>query len=223
MTPRARVVTQGLSISLYIFIPLACLLVGTTLFFSSNRPPKAESDLVKAAAVQGTSKWLIPDDAYLAKYPPPKVGKVGTDVSQPSPTVASNGPIARRLLSLLTGSLPSSARPIAVEDLKSPNAPPAGQLVAELPDGGVINATQQQLLRPLPYSAIGFTEQDQLLSWPSGTQVVLMHRPSFVQAVMLKPDGLMRQVSAVGVPARAVAPPLSEPQLLAIMRKLDNG
>ena len=220
MTPRARVVTQGLSISLYIFIPLACLLVGTTLFFSSNRPPKAESDLVKAAAVQGTSKWLIPDDAYLAKYPPPKVG---TDVSQPSPTVASSGPIARRLLSLLTGSLPSSARPIAVEDLKSPNAPPAGQLVAELPDGGVINATQQQLLRPLPYSAIGFTEQDQLLSWPSGTQVVLMHRPSFVQAVMLKPDGLMRQVSAVGVPARAVAPPLSEPQLLAIMRKLDNG
>src|SRR5215211_7027676 len=103
MTPRARVVTQGLSISLYIFIPLACLLVGTTLFFSSNRPPKAESDLVKAAAVQGTSKWLIPDDAYLAKYPPPKVG---TDVSHPSPTVASSGPIARRLLSLLTGSLP---------------------------------------------------------------------------------------------------------------------
>jgi len=220
MTPRARVVTQGLSISLYLFIPLACLLVGTTLFFSSNRPPKAESDLVKAAAVQGTSKWLIPDDAYLAKYPPPKVG---TDVSHPSQTVASNGPIARRLLSLLTGSLPSSARPVAVEDLKSPNAPSAGQLVAELPDGGVINATQQQLLRPLPYSAIGFTEQDQLLSWPSGTQVVLMHRPSFVQAVMFKPDGLMRQVSAVGVPARAVAPPLSEPQLLAIMRKLDNG
>jgi hypothetical protein len=220
MTPRARVVTQGLSISLYLFIPLACLLVGIMLFLSSNRPPKAESDLVKAAAVQGTSKWLIPDDAYLAKYPPPKVG---TDVSHPSPTVVSDGPIARRLLSLLTGSLPSSARPVAVEDLKSPDAPPAGQLVAGLPDGGVINATQQQLLRPLPYSAIGFTEQDQLLSWASGTQVVLMHRPTFVQAVMFKPDGLMRQVSAVGVPARAVAPPLSEPQLLAIMRKLDNG
>ena len=220
MSPRARVVTQGLSISLYLFIPLACLLVGIMLFFSSNRPPKAESDLVKAAAVQGTSKWLIPDDVHLAKYPPPKVG---TDVSHPSPTVVSNGPIARRLLSLLTGSLPSSARPVAVEDLKSPDAPPAGQLVAELPDGGVINATQQQLLRPLPYSAIGFTEQDQLLSWASGTQVVLMHRPTFVQAVMFKPNGLMRQVSAVGVPARAVAPPLSEPQLLAIMRKLDNG
>jgi hypothetical protein len=99
-----------------------------------------------------------------------------------------------------------------------------GQVELALPDGSRIIATQQQLTRPLPYSAIGVADASQLITFPSGTQAVVVQSDggNWIQVVMVRPSGLMTQVTGEGIPPRGVKPPLSMPELVSLMQRLDQ-
>jgi hypothetical protein len=89
-------------------------------------------------------------------------------------------------------------------------------------DGSLISATQQQLLRPLPYSVVGLVGTAEPVHWPTGTLSVLNHGASFVQAVLVSSTGVLTQITARGVPAQNVPVPMTEGQLRSLAETIDR-
>jgi hypothetical protein len=177
-----------------------------------------------------TQRWLVTDAEYAKIRPmPPKAAAAQPGPARPAPAlhITANGPAARRLLDLLTKAgitsmLPAGHPAPTVEDSNAGAPPSSGAVTYVFADGSLVSATQQQLVRPLPYSAVRLVGTDQPLHWSTGTLVVLDHGASFVQVVLVSSTGVLTQVTARGVPAQNVPVPMTEGQLRSLAETVDR-
>ena len=103
----------------------------------------------------------------------------------------------------------------------SASGPVAGNVSFVFPDGAFIDASQQQLPHPLPYSGVGIVADNVPEKWASGTQVAVIDDSDFLQIIMVTKTGLMTQITVRGVPLRGIAIPVTKADLLSAARQLD--
>jgi hypothetical protein len=192
---------------------------------NNTRPVTTKHVSTSGAAVANT--WLIPD-AQFAKLPRPAAvpgapsapNVVDVKTTQNGP--ASNGLLARLANAGLDKMLVAAPTP-TLTDHKSPGAPVGAQVTYAFANGSIVSVTQQQLIRPVPYSVAGATTDGaQLTQRNTGTQVVVHQTDVSSQIVMISSTGLLTTVTSFGVLAQDVPPPLSATQLATLAASLDS-
>jgi hypothetical protein len=187
------------------------------------RPQQAASEVSVPV-----SRWLLPDDEYFMRYPATSTKNEAGSSPLTAPSTQSevpNGPASQRLLALVRGwtgaasTLP--ALPQELVDITAPGAPTIGSLLFSFPDGRVLTATQQQLIKPLPYSIIRVTDESQLSVSQNGTVTAVVTSVSTIQVLSINMGGLMTQVTARGVLTADVRPPLTIEQLRDVSNVID--
>jgi hypothetical protein len=172
----------------------------------------------------------VPDNVYVAEYPPRQITqqqmtRQASGARAPGALHETpGGPASARLVHLLSrafsGELKVALPPPELVDY-SATGPSAGNVTYAFSDGSLINASQQQLPHPMPYSAVGVTSENEPQGWASGTQVVLNNDADFLQVILITKTGLMTQVTVRGVSLRGIAIPVTAGQLMSVAKKLD--
>jgi hypothetical protein len=173
---------------------------------------------------------VIPDAEYAKIRPtPPKAAAAQPELARPAPALqfTANGPAASYLLNLLTKAgiasmLPASHPAPTMQDNNAGGPPTTGEVTYVFADGSLLHATQQRLVRPLPYSVVGLAGGAEPLYLSTGTLVVLNHGASFVQVILVSSTGVFTQVTARGVPAQNVPVPMTEGQLRSLAETIDR-
>ena len=166
--------------------------------------------------------WLIPDADY-AKLPHP-AGSARPDLTRIVPT--ANGPASTHLLTLLTTAgldklLPGAPTPI-LEDRKSPGAPVSGDVTYAFANGSIVSAKQQQMIHAYPNSVVGLTDGAQLTKRPTGSLLVSHPGNGVNQVFLISSSGLMTALTAFGVQAANVVPPMAIAELVALATAIDS-
>ena len=177
-----------------------------------------------------TQRWVIPEAEYARIRPArPKAAAAQPENARPAPAlqITANGPASSHLLTLLTrvglaSMLPAGHRAPTVQDHNSGGPPTTGEVTWAFADGSLLHATQQQLVRPLPYSVIGLVGAAEPVHRSTGTVLVLNHGVSFVQAILVTSTGVFTQVTARGVPGQNVPVPMTEGQLRSLAESIDR-
>jgi hypothetical protein len=135
-----------------------------------------------------TQRWLVTDAQYATiRRTQPIAAASQPEPVRPAPVlqITANGPAAHHLLGLLTkagiGSmLPASHSAPTLEDHNAGASAIIGEVTYVFADGSLVSASQQQLVRPLPYSVVGLVGAAEPLQWSTGTLVVFNYRASFI-------------------------------------------
>ena len=230
---RRQIVVGLASFGATVAVLALAVVLGTSL---ANRPASSDAGSGQAttrkAATVPTQRWLVPDAEYAKIRPAPPQAAAAAQPEQARPAAAAqitaNGPVASRLLDRLTKAgiasmLPANHPTPTVEDQNAGGSPAIGGVTYAFADDSLISVTQQQLMRPLPYSVVGVYGTAEPLQRPNGTQLVVNHGASFVQVVMVSSTGVLTQVTARGVPAQNVPIPMTEVQVRALAEAMDRS
>lgn len=92
---------------------------------------------------------------------------------------------------------------------------PLSEITYRLPSGALLLIVQEQLSRPLPLEAVVSNGEHLYEKLDDGSELVLVMRSpeAFSQALRITNDGIVYNLTAQGVPARRIAPPLTSEQL----------
>lgn len=211
-------------------IALTLIAIGGALFVVSTRhaiqssQPRAGQGQPAASEVSvPTTQWMIPDADYLKHYPPAPAPAIPANTKV---TQIQDGAASKRLLALTLGSgvaaTKLAALPHQLADMSASDTPTLATVAFTFPDGSVVSASQQQLVKPLPYSAMHVVTSDQITVAANGTMTTIVSGNSMIQIISVTRSGLMTQITARGVFAKKIDPPLTAAELRTMSSAIDN-
>lgn len=161
------------------------------------------------------------DRDWVDKAPTPR----GSEAAQPPPAEAqplrppgrvTPRPEAWGLANNLSGDPRLAGFPAPeVKSFDGSGPGPLSEITYRLPSGAVLLVVQEQLARPLPLEAVVSNGEHLYEKLDDGSELVLvMGAPeAFSQAPRITNEGVVYNLTARGVPARGIAPPLTSEQL----------
>jgi hypothetical protein len=219
----------------YIIASSVILMAGVIAFLLMSEPNQSPNSLRSTFSSAKLNSWVLNAQQYsewLAKNPQHQ--SQGATSSSPSPSASPteipNGPNVSTLQTQVAQSkfVPATASVLESVDIQQQVGSPIARVRYAFGSGQTMAVTKQQLLQPLPLSAItDNSPADTVTDLPNGEVAIVVNRgaPQVAQAVVISSGGLLINVVTTTPPGNVLKghPELSSGQLLTLAENLLGG